>query len=903
MEKMYAGQRWLSDSEPELGLGIVVGCNNGIVEMFFPATEQQRQYAADGAPLRRVVFAVGDEIETYDGESHVVTAVSEDEGVISYISANRTIEETELSDRMVPNQPLDRMLAGIVDNDYTFRLRREALSRRSAIKGSPIRGYIGCRTDLIPHQLSIVSDVAKRLRPRVLLADEVGLGKTIEACMIMHRLHLTGRADRVLVLLPEPLMHQWFVELLRRFNMLFSLFDEGRCTAIEQHQDVNPFLDSQWVIASIDFLINNPHRAEQVKQAGWDMLIVDEAHHLAWSETEVSPEYALVEALAEKTEAVLLLTATPHQLGPEGHFARLKLLDPIRFCALDFYLEDAEYYEEVADLVRRLREGEIPTEQDITSHEATSQRVREGLEALRRGEENVRQHVIEDLLDSFGPGRVMFRNTREHLTGFPERIAHLTALESKQQILDWLESLLSQLGDEKILLIAKTREQIEHLAEALQQRVHVKLALFHEELTLLQRDRNAAYFSEPDGARLLLCSEIGSEGRNFQFAHHMVMVDLPQDPELLEQRIGRLDRIGQSGEIHIHVPYVKQTEHEVLARWYSEGLNAFEHNLSGATQIYLACKDKLEKLTATFSEPALQELIRFSQEQAASVRKQLMSGQNQLLAYQSFREDTANALIKAITEADENLQFERFAVRLLDFLGVSVEDISERSYVLNVGDLVTELGGDIPDEGLPITFDRSHALSREDMQFMSQDHPMLRNALDVFLSSESGNSSFGVWKRGGEKSILLECCFVLEVVAPQELGTQRFLPDCPIRVVVNHQLRDLSDDNALIKARLKEGNLMKILGTPSVKQELLPKMLAQCEKLAESRSAGIIHTAQKAMLQDLGDELKRLQDLAVINPLVDYEDIDAMKDHIRAVHAALKQARTRLDSIRLIWQE
>jgi ATP-dependent helicase HepA len=85
---------------------------------------------------------------------------------------------------------------------------------------------------------------------------------------------------------------------------------------------------------------------------------------------------------------------------------------------------------------------------------------------------------------------------------------------------------------------------VEDLTEALLDRVDMKIAQFHEELSLLQRDRNAAYFSEEDGAQLLICSEIGSEGRNFQFAHHLVLFDLPENPELLEQRIGRLDRIG-----------------------------------------------------------------------------------------------------------------------------------------------------------------------------------------------------------------------------------------------------------------------------------------------------------------------------------------------------------------------
>ncbi len=110
--------------------------------------------------------------------------------------------------------------------------------------------------------------------------------------------------------------------------------------------------------------------------------------------------------------------------------------------------------------------------------------------------------------------------------------------------------------DAKILLICKSKRKVLAIESALQEKLNVKIALFHEELPLVQRDRNAAWFAEPEGARILLCSEIGSEGRNFQFAHHLVLFDIPANPGLLEQRIGRLDRIGQTATIQIHVPYI-----------------------------------------------------------------------------------------------------------------------------------------------------------------------------------------------------------------------------------------------------------------------------------------------------------------------------------------------------------
>jgi ATP-dependent helicase HepA len=128
------------------------------------------------------------------------------------------------------------------------------------------------------------------------------------------------------------------------------------------------------------------------------------------------------------------------------------------------------------------------------------------------------------------------------------------------------------------------------------------MTVFHEGLSLVQRDRNAAWFAEEDGARILICSEIGSEGRNFQFAHHLVLFDLPLDPELLEQRIGRLDRIGQTSEIQVHVPYITGSSHEVLACWYHQGLNSFEKNLAGGRELLDRFGARVHDLAQDFHE-------------------------------------------------------------------------------------------------------------------------------------------------------------------------------------------------------------------------------------------------------------------------------------------------------------
>jgi ATP-dependent helicase HepA len=129
--------------------------------------------------------------------------------------------------------------------------------------------------------LRVAGVAAERRPPRLLLADEVGLGKTIEACLVTAQLLAAGRARRVLLLVPESLVNQWFVELIRRFNLPFAVYDEERCESLELAEPRrNPFEDEQCVIASVGWLAGHARRAQQAIDAGWDLLLVDEAHHL-----------------------------------------------------------------------------------------------------------------------------------------------------------------------------------------------------------------------------------------------------------------------------------------------------------------------------------------------------------------------------------------------------------------------------------------------------------------------------------------------------------------------------------------------------------------------------------------------------------------------------------------------
>lgn len=381
------------------------------------------------------MFNPGDTITSHEGWQLQIDEVKEENGLLAYIGtrldteeAGVTLREVLLDSKLAFSKPQDRLFAGQIDRMDRFALRYRARKFQSEQYRMPWSGLRGQRTSLIPHQLNIAHDVGRRHAPRVLLADEVGLGKTIEAGMILHQQLLSGAAERVLIIVPETLQHQWLVEMLRRFNLRFALFDDERY-AEAQHDALNPFDTEQLVICSLDFARRNKQRLEHLCDAEWDLLVVDEAHHLVWSEETPSREYLAIEQLAERVPGVLLLTATPEQLGMESHFARLRLLDPNRFHDFAQFVEEQKNYRPVADAVAMLLAGnklsneelnmlgELIGEQDIEPLLQTANSDRDGAQ-------NARQELVSMLMDRHGTSRVLFRNTRNGVR-FPEtRTAH-----------------------------------------------------------------------------------------------------------------------------------------------------------------------------------------------------------------------------------------------------------------------------------------------------------------------------------------------------------------------------------------------------------------------------------------------------------------------------------------------
>ncbi|PTM05736.1 MAG: RNA polymerase-associated protein RapA [Bacteroidetes bacterium] len=937
MGDFFSNQRYTSKGEPELGVGFVTNTSKGKVEIYFPISDTTRLYAAESAPLQRVIFKPSDRISDKNGRTLVVEHLELADDLYRYFGAEGSISEADLGDVSAKHSVDDKLFQGEVDSPQSFALRRETLEQDYRRRLSPVKGFVGGRIDLIPHQLYIAHEVSERYAPRVLLSDQVGLGKTIEACLILHRLLLSGRISRVLILVPESLVHQWFVEVLRRFNMWFNIFDEERCAALDDNApEGNPFLDNQLILCSTEFLAESAQRTQQALQADWDMLVVDEAHNLEWSQEKISPEYAVVELLSQAAQGLLLLTATPEQLGLESHFARLRLLDPERYSNYQDFLNESSEHKDIAHIVEKLHLGESLNTKEKKTLESIFPRER--TEAINKLDATSRNELIEDLLDQHGPGRVLFRNTRAAMQGFPQRIPHLIPLETEDTPLwqerfckeftndtaspasetqaefwfkrdpriQWLLKFLEEIDPAKVLLICKSKEKVLALHEAFSKLSTLKVGLFHEELTIVQRDRNAAWFTESEGAQVLLCSEIGSEGRNFQFAHHLVLFDLPLNPELLEQRIGRLDRIGQKEDIHIHVPYLNGSPQHFMARWYQEGLNAFAENLEGGNSVFKLFSKRLLSICLSplsgDAHSALDTLIKDTADFQKQLRKNLAEGRDKLLEMNSFRPEVAKDLITQIEAEDQNSTLEKYLSKVFRHFDMEMEDLSARTYYLHPASQSTEAFPSIPREGLSVTFLRQQALIREDISFLTWDHPISTSAMDMVLSSGTGSASFGILKGANSPGLVMELIFLLETSGAQNTYADRFLPNTPLRIVVNHQGKEVTDSYPADKLskKLQSGKIEALLENDTLVQSILPNMIDAATEIAEEQSAREISRGLRRMKRKLNHEISRLESLQERNKNIRPEELAIAREERETLSDIINNARLRLDAILLI---
>jgi ATP-dependent helicase HepA len=683
------------------------------------------------------------------------------------------------------------------------------------------------------------------------------------------------------------------------------------------------------VLCSIDF-IKQEKVLEKATQADWDIMIVDEAHHLQWSAEHVSEEYSAIEQLCQISKGVLLLTATPDQLGHESHFARLRLLDSARFYDYQQFLEEETHFGELAEAVAPLidnahmNQAQIDKLNEVVKDEEITDAM------LASGEQ--RHILLTKLIDQHGTGRLLFRNSRASIKGFPERLAMPAPLKLPKEYavsmsleedvvlslhperaplvndnwtkydprVSWLVDLLVTNKDEKVLVICAYASTALQLAEYLRQKTAIRHTVFHEGMSIIERDKAAHFFATNEqGAQVLLCSEIGSEGRNFQFSRHLVLFDLPMVPDLLEQRIGRLDRIGQKFDINLHIPYFENTAQEVLFDWYQDGLGAFASTCPVGSDVFKQLQSDLMSALKNPEDTELKlDIIGQTKALTTDLKQKVEKGRDKLLELNASGFGRIDGLLDKIIAAENPVGLLNFMSRLFDVLGVTQEEKDDHSYILRPTEqLIHQIPG-LTEDGLEVTYQRNSATKFEQLQFLSWDSEIVSHCLESVITDVLGKSSIAFTKDPTlpTGAFWIETTSVLSASAEASLQLYRFLPPTPVRLCLDAKNQPVE---------MEFGQLFKVKRKIAIQllQALADPITAGVEASLKVGHADLIEqqsVALNAMQSELSGEIARLRSLQKTNPSIRDEEVNFIETQMATLTHIITNAEPYLDSLRVV---
>ena len=677
------GSKLVHPFNPELGVGFVRRVEGRYLVVYFPAVEREVTLAAQGAGFEPMILPPGSaaielaksaevRIDHWDGERYV-------------LADGRRVEDKEIWPLDQSSGPIERLAQFRLDRLGSFRNRVEGLQLRRMREAGGLGSFLGGRIALFPHQLHTALAAVRSDPVRWLLADEVGLGKTIVACLILSALVRTGRAKRALVVAPSTLTVQWLGELYRKFHQVFVLLDEARIESVERDYgegndvfDIHPF-----GVISMEELAADPKLARQARHAELDLVIVDEAHRLALEHFD-----AAVAPLVANARHAILLSATPLSADRRGFFHLLQLLHPEAFAAFE-------------ELDRAVSSGDAV-------FPCTS--------AVRRSD-----------LGGLPPRRAV-----------PVDVAGFAKDLRKDARTDWLSARVHEWHrkKEKALVFVHDLDRLEKLRKQLEQTTRTHIAVFHEGLTPAQRDIEVARFRETN-LPLLICTEAGAEGRNFQFCDRMVHYDLPADPVALEQRIGRLDRIGRKKDVEIVYFRAAKAAPDV-ARLY-ERLDLFERPSAGLDLALAGVREAVER--AEREESALDPDALAAAVEAARGRS---VADIPRVIYRDAYDASQAAGILALVPPELEASMRRFCLGAANDLGLRiVEKGGTALYYLEMGtSLTVESLPGVPDESRWLgTFDREEALEKDELDFFASGHPLVEGLLLELEDGVRGRAS------------------------------------------------------------------------------------------------------------------------------------------------------------------
>lgn len=834
------GQLIWCPSDPSLGIGVVTRLARSQIHVRFLRQQEDRAYTTRTAESIIVRYQIGEgERVRYKSQENRVVRVVDQEGPLTVYQLEDGTEVTE--NELVPEVrdigAKARLASLSLVHPEVVRARMQGLSLSRLWPRPGVAGIFGTRALWLPHQIDVATRAIARDRVRMLLADEVGLGKTVEAILIYAGLRYEGRANRVLILTPEVLTIQWLGEIFRKAHELMILLDPDRIDdARQDFPDLTPFEAHQRVVASLDLVAGDAQLSQEAMNANWDLVIVDEAHHLRWSKKGGgNPKYRLIEGLASKTQHLLLLTATPMALDPTEYHALLRLLDPARF-------DDPSSFESIRDRVGAIREvgralnKAINKNQKLAAqwHDMAAEVLADDpddvaklqeLQALKPDDPerlDLSAQLMDALRERHGLADYVVRNRRGPVGGLPERKPQIFMLQPSElqehlidvgesvmfeladtiadeaqryatlgrllralwatpralvdilrplsaslaeelaphvadvvsapidseglptgdQRLRWLVSLLRRDRHEKVLVFVETDIAVRALKDALETVLGGDTAVFHRGLSPRDQDRQVSWFRDPAGPQVMLCTEAGGEGRNFQFCNRVVLYDMPWRPATVEQRIGRIDRVGQKRDVHVLVPCFKGGFEAAVLKVMQESIGVLDQTVGGIDHALEYVSDRLGELILTGAgAEAWKSLYQETLGLVTETRDRIESSVDPILDHASFDPDRVEAVLRKVP-ADLEERTEAFVRGYANHSKLDVH--TKAGPVVGVEGAPGAAGRSDWDTAYSATFSRTYGIDHEDVEFLSFGHPLVENAIEWAETAHEASAALAI---------------------------------------------------------------------------------------------------------------------------------------------------------------
>jgi ATP-dependent helicase HepA len=731
----------------------VIAIERRVLVVDFPRATTTLRFASNAEALNPVDLSAGRPVRVTASNQETTIASTNADGTFT-LANGRTAEAHALWPLELEGALLERLALGDLDDVDDFITRMNVLHLLALREADGLGPFLGGRVRLYPHQLYVAERASAADPVRWLLADEVGLGKTIEASLILNRLVHLDKVTRCLVVAPDTLTVQWLGELWRKYHQVFTLLDKDRLADVAKDfgEDFNPFELHRRTVISIEMLIERPELTEQAVKAGIDLLVVDEAQRLRRPPGHPGePAWRAVAPIAALGRHVLLLSATPLEDDAHGFFRLLQMLRPDEFpedMSIEARLAQSTPLPACTSATRRSDIGGlpprvgIPIEHAATAkarplpHVAVQSAVRSAPAVNAIAEREKIDRVRRTLASGAALAAILGPNDAELR-------AQALAMDAVDPRIEWLAAQAPRWRDakEKTLVFVAHRETLEMLREKLSQRAQLATGIFHEALTPARRDTEVARFREADGPSLLISTECGGEGRNFEFCRRLILFDLPWKPSVVEQRIGRLDRIGR--KIPVEVVYFRPASgigRDVVRLF--EALGLFREPLAGLEPQLAPVEGALEAIAldpnASLSESQFAQLVGHAQEARTRIRQAAY----QQLHRDPYRADMAPGILARIPKELDELNQE-VVINAAIGLGFTIAHPPGHrvfSIELGSGSTVDSLSGVPAGSGYVGTFDREEAVENEFIDFFASGHPLVEGLFAHYEESSIGRA-------------------------------------------------------------------------------------------------------------------------------------------------------------------